>query len=171
MGLRQRVVGRDLLDEPSVADVERDVLEGRLVQAERGETVRHAWEHALVEFRDSRRPLDEPEIPVRLERPKLSGAEVSKLARRLDLEGEAQNLADGRVAIIRITGVAPPGHQWCQRSVQLGHHRSVSAPPRAGPAHSYPSTRTPWISKSRGFLVTTVASLNQATPAMMASPS
>src|SRR6266496_4436612 len=33
----------------------------------------------------------------------------------------------------------------------------------------YASTGTPWVSKSRGLRVTTVAWLNQATPAMMAS--
>jgi hypothetical protein len=72
------VIGPNAVQEAGVALVEHQVLDCRLIQAERGEPVGDLREAALVHVGDVRRALDESQVPVGLQCPDLRLAQVAR---------------------------------------------------------------------------------------------
>jgi hypothetical protein len=73
----ERVVGADPLDEPvEAAGIERDAQVRLAAESERIKAVARALEEPAVQVNDVRGALDDPQIPVRLERTQLCSAKL-----------------------------------------------------------------------------------------------
>jgi hypothetical protein len=75
-----------------------------------------------------RRTLDDPQVPVSLERAQLGCAQEAeraalgeRLARALAVDGKRQDLPDGAGALVRVARGTPVRDARCQRLVELRH--------------------------------------------------
>lgn len=80
-----------------------------------------------------RRALHDAQVPVRLQRAQLRGAQESQCAALrvgtsllLALDGVLEDLADSRELVVVVAGVAPLGDSCGESLVKVGHRRNGS---------------------------------------------
>lgn len=117
------VIGLNPLDEPVVADVQRDVLV--VGQPQGSQAIRCVGDQAAVELLDPRSAFHQTQVPVDLQRADLRLAQVARggvLVARIE-----KDLGDSRMGFVGVRGRAPTRDTLGEDLVQLGHRAEGSS--------------------------------------------